>query len=227
MRLIPEIGRWDDLLVLFGTPWEKDALDIIEAGLACQDGLCAKWMPRKGLNAKKIREHIQLTPKQYRKLLVGMTQVVESAMCAKTWENINYEHVPSKAMQVYAKAFARNDMTRFASYKAALTRGEVKVNASAVYPYEVVALLQRDSQLAEAQWKALPDYLEGSDERLLAVVDVSGSMGCPAGGYTTSGKSSSVTCMDVAISLGVYVSQRLEGVFKDSFITFTDRPWIS
>lgn len=98
LRLIPEIGRWDDLLVLFGTPWEKDALDIIEAGLACQDALCAKWMPRKGLNAKKIREHIQLTPKQYRKLLVGMTQVVESAMCAKTWENINYEHVPSKAM---------------------------------------------------------------------------------------------------------------------------------
>jgi hypothetical protein len=49
-------------------------------------------------------------------------------------------------------------------------------------------------------------------------VDVSGSMDTPAGGSKT------VTCMDVAISLGLYISERNEGPFKDAFITFSDNP---
>ena len=71
---------------------------------------------------------------------------------------------------------------------------------------------------ANAQWNALPNFLEGNAERLLPLVDVSGSMGCSAGG------SNSVTCMDVAISLGLYISEKNEGSFKDAFLTFTSKP---
>lgn len=223
MRLIPEIGRWDDLFIFFGTPYEKDALFIIEAGLAAQDGLCAKWMPRQGPLAAKIRAHLDLTPKQYRKMLVGMTNVVETKMCEKRWDEIEYPKVPSKAIGQYSKAFGRHDPIGFTAFKQRANAGEVKVNAGAVFPCDVVSLLNRDPQLAEAQWKNLPDYTEGSDERLMCVVDVSGSMSSPAGGY---GSKSSVTCMDVAISLGIYTSQRMNGIFKDSFITFTDRPTV-
>lgn len=219
IRLIPEVGRWDDLFIFFGTEYEKEALFVIEAGIAAQDGLCAKWMPRQGSLAAKIRSHLDLTPKQYRKMLVGMTKVVEQQMCANDW-NIKYEHVPSKAIGKYARAFGRHDPAGFTAFKQRANAGEVKVNAGAVFPCDVVNLLSRDSMLAEAQWKNLPNYLEGVDERLLCVVDVSGSMGSPAGG------NSKVTCMDVAISLGIYTSQRLEGPFKDSFITFTDHPTI-
>jgi hypothetical protein len=74
------------------------------------------------------------------------------------------------------------------------------------------------SEVAIEQWKALPNYMEGSEDRILPVVDVSGSMGCPAGGSKT------VSCMDVAVSLGLYISERNEGVFKDAFITFSGNP---
>jgi hypothetical protein len=50
------------------------------------------------------------------------------------------------------------------------------------------------------------------------MVDVSGSMG------TAAGQNANVTCMDVAISLGLYISERNEGPFKDAFITFTSNP---
>ena len=46
----------------------------------------------------------------------------------------------------------------------------------------------------------------------LTMVDVSGSMSCSAG------SNDSLTCMDVAISLGIYISERNEGTFKDSFL---------
>ena len=53
---------------------------------------------------------------------------------------------------------------------------------------------------------------------ILPVVDVSGSMSSPAGGSKT------VTCMNVAISLGLYISERNVGPFKDAFITFSSKP---
>ena len=60
--------------------------------------------------------------------------------------------------------------------------------------------------------------MEGSTERILPVVDVSGSMETAAGG------NANVTCMDVAVSLGLYISERNEGPFKDAFITFSGDP---
>ena len=217
--LIPELGRWDDLLVLIGTQHEELAVAKIREGLLANNGLCAKWMPRKGNVANLLRSYLEMTPKQYRKTLVNLTKVVETQMCAKNWKDIEYSHVPSRAISIYAKAFARNDEYRFATFKNAVDKGEAKVNAGALYPYDLVNKLRNgDAQLSEAQWKALPDFTAGSDEKVLCVVDVSGSMDSRVS------SKSNVTCMDVAISLGIYTSERLNGVFKDSIITFTDNP---
>lgn len=219
LHKVPEVGRWDDLLVLVDTKYEDLVFDMIGEALASQDGLCAKWMPRQGAIAQKIRTHLGMSPKQWRKTLVTLTSVVEQKMCANAWNKIEYKTVPSKAVGIYSKAFARHDGERFQDYKDAATKGEVKVNASAIFPCDIVHnSLYGDTQLAEAQWKNLPDYCEGSEERLLAVVDVSGSMGAPVD------NKSSVTCMDVAISLGIYTAEKMQGEFHESFITFTDRP---
>ena len=226
LSLISEYGRWDDLLVLVGTKLETEALDLIATALKEGNGLAAKWMPRgnskdrtKKRQASALRKHMKLEPKAYRKMLAELSNTVEQLMCAKDFENIKYEHVPSKAMSDYMKAFSRNDLTRFQAYLESLSKGETKINAGAVYPYDITKNLKYGSSNgASEQWKALPNYMEGNNERVLPVVDTSGSMQTPAGG------SASVTCLDVSVSLGLYISERNEGPFKDAFVTFSQSP---
>lgn len=215
---VPELGRWDDILLTFGTVLERDALRMISFALnQVQDGLCAKWMPRQGPEANKLRSYMKMTPKQYRKLLVGLSNTVEQKMCAQDWTGITYPHVPSVAAGRYQKAFLKHDPAGYAVFKEKLVTGEAKINASVSYPYDVIrSLTKGDREVAIAQWKALPNYLEGSDENIMPVVDVSGSMGSVASG--------SVTALDVAISLGLYVSERMGGAFKDTFMTFSGSP---
>ena len=219
LHLISEYGRWDDLLALTGTYLEKEAFTLISDALINENGLCAKWMPRKGPIAEKLRKFTGMSPKQYRKSLVGLTNVVETKMCAKDWNSIDFGKLPSVASARYQKAFGKNAYESYSAYIASLVKGEAKINAGAVYPYDVITSLERgNATVANEQWKALPNYLEGANDMILPVVDVSGSMSTPAGGSKT------VTCMNVAISLGLYISERNEGPFKDAFITFSSKP---
>lgn len=219
VQYIPEYGRWDDVLELFDTKLELDALRLISSGLTEDNGLCAKWMPRKGAAANKIRSYLQVTPKQYRKGLVAITNVVEQAMCSGEFKSIDYSKLPSLAAARYQKAFEKHDPRGYQAYIDSLQKGETKINASAVYPYDIVKSLTRgNAAVANEQWKALPDYLAGSEgKNILPVVDTSGSMTGLASGGT-------VTCMDVSVSLGMYLAERNRGAFKDHFITFSGSP---
>ena len=97
------------------------------------------------------------------------------------WDKINYEAVPSYAMKNYRKAFDRHDASRFKDYTLGLIKGETKVNASTLYPYNLVhEYRERGYKLdpiVEAQWKALPNYVSG-ENNILIMADVSGSMSC-------------------------------------------------
>ncbi len=214
-----EIGRWDDLLIFSDPDVKKVAFTLIAVALTEKNALAAKWAPRKGPVAEDLRKFLGLTPRSYRKLLVGLSNTVETQMCARDWDEINFSHVPSLAMSRYTKAFNKKAPATFASYKAALVKGdpEVKVNAAAVYPYDIIKSLRYgDREMADQQWKALPNYM--SDAMVLPMVDVSGSMQCSAGGSKT------ITCLDVALSLGLYCSDKNTGPFKDLFLTFSSQP---
>ena len=225
LNLIAEFGRWDDLFCLFGTVLEPQVIDLIIRELKSGNGLLAKWMPRLGGKvpkmkksiANKVKREMNLTDKEYRKMLVKLTNVVEQKMCSKNYDTIDYSHVPSLAMARYTNAFTRNDSIRFDEFKKLLIVSETKVNAGAIYPYDVLkTLYEGDSDIAVAQWEALPNYMEDNQERVLPVCDVSGSMEVRVGG--------SNTAMDICISLGLYISERNEGPFKNAFVTFSDNP---
>lgn len=227
---VPELGRWDDLLTLKSDIRWK-AYDQIKEAIASNNGLCAKWMPRKGENAVELRNALGMSPKQYRKTLVNLTKVVENKMCSKDWNNINFSHVPSVASARYKKAFWRNAKDTYEQYVASLVKGDdpkVKINAGAVYPYDVLkgvinlygfnsaSFNKTQLDLVIKQWEALPNFV--GDASILPLVDVSGSMTC------TAGNKGSTTCIDVAVSLGLYLAEKNTGDFKNTFLTFSTNP---
>lgn len=212
IRKTPEVGRYDDLHCLVGTAYEDFALNVHLDGIKTGNGLACKWAPRKGPIALKLRELWDVTPKFYRKHIVNHTQVVETQMCQGEWGAISYKGVPSVASKVYAKAFKRQDGERYSAYLESVMKGETTMNARAIFPHDIYNSSNQGSPQADAQWKSLPNYLEGVNERIMVVSDVSGSMsGMP---------------MAVSVSLGIYFAERLEGVFKDCLITFSEKPSI-
>ena len=229
MTKVPELGRYDDLLVFKSKPLKDLAFTMLGDALRARNGLAAKWTPRKGEVAREIREFFGMTPKQYRKSLVALTNVVETQMCSNDWDNINYSHVPSLAHARYKKAFGRHGTT-YAEYVQKLVKGEagVKINANAVYPYDVLKgrigyasrnMSKTELDATQAQWDALPNYI--GDASVLPMVDSSGSMTCSVGGY---GSKIGMSCLEVAISLGLYFADKNTGKFADCFLTFSHSP---
>ena len=217
-RVLPhlaEFGRWDDLLIFTSKEVKAQAFTMIGDALREKNGLAAKWIPRQGKVAAELRTFFGMSPKFYRKSLVGMSKTVEQNMCANEWDGIEYSHVPSVAAARYQKAFKKHDAVGYEAYKAKLVTGEAKVNAAAVYPYDVIKSHKfgGDHTVIQAQWDALPNYI--GDELVLPMCDVSGSMSCPVGG------NANLTCMDVCVSLGLYLADKNTGPFKDMFLTFS------
>lgn len=220
IEYVPEFSRWDVLFEL-DHPF---VLDYIYKNMSYKDGskpnsLLCKWLPRKKQYnnlAKKIQKLAGLTPKQYRKFLVEHTNVVEQKMCANEWLDINYSHVPSVALHKYNKAWYKHDKQGFKKYIEDVKNGKAKINASAIFPHDIIknaVAMWNSKPLTEAeitQWDNLPNYLEGKSNSIIPVCDVSGSMyGLP---------------MEISVALGLYISERNEGVFKDAFITFSKYP---
>ena len=223
---IVEFGRYDDLFVLFDTPCENAMVEYAKMQLVSDwkhmksnqhVSLLAKWMPSINASSEHTKalahrfvKAFNTTPREYRKTLSALRKyidVTEVKMSANKWTDINYKAVPSNG-----SAFARHDYEGFNRYMDAVKSGDVKINAATLYPYNVIEALERSSRdVAEAQWKALPNYVEG-DNNFLVMADVSGSMmGRP---------------MATSVGLAIYFAERNHGAFANKFMTFTDVPRI-
>ena len=246
LHLIPKHGRWDDLIALMDTPCEKEAVAMWVRAILDGDGLACKWAPREKNNKpvyNKLRKALKMGPKEFRLLLVEGTNVIETAMCADEWTDIEYNHVPSVAMARFANAFMKHDTVRFEGWKQSLAdpKSENKVNASVLFPHDCIRTLRsdlgsafkggyygwsysrntgaenfQDSELANAQFAALPDFMEGTNMRIISLCDFSASMGVQVAG--------SCTALDVSMALGLYCSDRLgeDNPFYRKFIPFSD-----
>ena len=213
-----ELGRWDDLLCLIDA--QPDLCHIaaqhIKKALVRGDGLCAKWMPRKGPEAAKLRRLLKMTPREYRKTLVSLTNVVEQKMCANEWSEIQYDKLTGMNVARYSRAFAEHDEVRWEEFLAKLKEGKAKAKTKVLFPHEVLRVLKSgETELAETLWRELADTLEGA-QNILPVIDTSGSMEQPVSG--------GIRAMDVAIALGIYAAERQEGAFKNLAVTFSEKP---
>tara|TARA_Y100000310_G_scaffold306934_1_gene348523 strand:- start:1170 stop:2597 length:1428 start_codon:yes stop_codon:yes gene_type:complete len=210
---IANLGYWKDLLRYFHIP---SVVMCYAKALLAKDRLACKWAPRKGQEARQLRDANGWTNKQYRIHLKDNSETVEQQMSTGNWKDIKYSSVPGKAMRTYSSAYNKHDETRFNDWKE---DKHSKAAVSASYPHDVIKTvfdgmwIQQDEEadwtLAQKQWDSLTDYVK-EGENILPMSDVSGSMsGLP---------------MLVSVSLGMYLAAKNKGQFNNTFLTFSARP---
>lgn len=246
INLIPEYGRYDDLWCLLDHDEAAQTVYQIVDKQLKEDwenmkakkpiSLIAKWIP--SINAssaqtkeygKKLCKALHMSERNYRKAISKMRKyldVVEVKMSDKNWSEIKYEAVPSRANLIYNSAFLKNDEARRREYLGKLEKGETKINASTLFPHDIVHKyncgkwsynLRPTDVTLEAMWNALPNTVNDCGNTIV-VADGSGSMD------TTVDNNSSVTALEVANALAIYFAERSSGQFKDKYITFSERP---
>ena len=222
IRLIPEIGRFDDFLSLYDTNCEHIALRVWADHLINGNVLAFKWADRKNV---KLRQFMNFKNEaEFRKFIsAGRSgKILEQLMCSGRWQEIQYGKLPSIAGARYAKAFGRKDAVRYSEF---MTSKETKVNASVAFPHDVYRMIKniqydtnKETQIAAATkyWENLAQL--DVNGNILVMADVSGSMGCICSGC--------ITCMDVSVSLGAFIAEQCKGHFNGKLMTFSARPTI-
>ena len=232
---IAEFGRWDDLLILLGTPCEAEMLACIRTQLEkdlvglqndSEISLLGKWLPSVNASnpeticqAKRIAGKLGYSDAAYRKMLSALRakiRILENDLREKDY-TFDYEKQPSKAMFKYRKAFFRNDGERYGAFIRRVSDGKAVLHTGTLTPYEIIRPLlglgEYDSGNAiDATWNAQEDFTNG--ENALVVIDGSGSM------YSWTEPMPA----SVALSLGIYFAERNTGMFKNHFITFSHNP---
>jgi hypothetical protein len=214
LKQIPQIGRWDDLRCLFGTDLQAAAAELWAIAIRDNDVLAAKWADRKD---KPIRFFMGLSVGDFRRLLASIrsAHIVEHKMCQNEYNAIDYKTVPSVAMARYTNAFNKNDQERFEAFKEGIVKGEVKVHADVLFPHDCIRTSKHgDRDMADAQFDALPNFMEGTNEKPLVLSDTSGSMRTTVSG--------SVQAMDISQGMALYCSSRMpvDSPFYKRFIGF-------
>ena len=236
LDLVGVFGRYDDLYCLIGTPLEEDMWaamkkqfeedrENLEQGNAIS--LLAKWIKTADASSENTRRLGILTAQKlgysvydFKRIVRRMRKhinVVECLMTADRWEEIQYSEVPSRAMMIYRKAFARHDEERFHAFIDKAVSGEEKIHSAVLYPYDIVQKILyqgEDSKVLEAQWKQLPNYVEEGTNAIV-MADVSGSMTCSGG-----------RPMATSIGLAIYFAERNTGAYHNLFMTFSGRPQV-
>lgn len=240
-------GRWDDLVAIMAKDTKTfdigievlkeqfaQDLDAMEAGETVS--LMAKWVPNVSVKnaerrhmAHRIAKALGYTPRDYRKVMVKLRSyigVLEVKLAAKEYSSINFEKLPSKALFRYRAAFNRHLEDEYHAFIEAVNSGEKQMNGKLMMPHEVVRAYQdggfgwgkKVDPVLEATWKSMDDVLKGVEDNAIVVADTSGSM---MSGW---GYNDTVLPWHVAEGLAIYTAERLEGAFKNNFITFSTRP---
>jgi hypothetical protein len=204
--------------------------------------LCAKWAPSENDRndsrkhfAKKIatiifgkedNKKMEKYRKEYLAPLRNKINIVEKLICNNEWGKINYECVPGVASKRLHKAFNNHDSERYCEYLSKVREGTAKINVTGILPHELANYYVNlrntqdeytENETIELQWRTIVDNVKncGILGNSLAVIDLSGSMFSACNGSIPA---------QVAISLGIITSQCCNGMFKNKFITFSDKP---
>jgi len=236
---VAEFGRFDDLVSFINNKFFTKYIDInkmivkiineqlAEDNIKCKNGepisLISKWLPSLNTSSKEtvktakwLCKELCLKEVQYRKLLAKLRKhidVVEVKTSSNKWNEIKYENVPSKANLKYSKAFLKHDEERRREF---LSNDEVQIKSSVTFPHEILHNLinGNDEQTMEKLWKNLPNV---NIANTMVVADGSGSM-------TSKVNGTKIAALTIANALAIYFSERNSEPYKNTYITFSEKP---
>lgn len=179
-------------------------------------GIVAKWMPRKyGKNHNVvlfIRKFI-MSYKKYREVL-KVSNTVEQKLSKRQYSSIDLSKIPSLSLKKYQKCFNKNGMLQDFIEKLKKDKN-TNINVERLFPHEVLRI--NDEELSSIAWDKLKDKYSINNIKILPMVDVSESMSTSIGNTST-------TCMHISTSLGLFLAEINDTIFKNLIITFTDIP---
>lgn len=189
--------------------------------------LCAKWIinpnTRKTIKiARYLFEDIKNYHEKYRKEYIiplrKRLDIIETKLCNKDWENIDYSKIPTGALRKYKNAFIKNDRDSYNSYLNDVATNKIKMKITGLLPHEIIKKyldcnLTYDETL-ELQWNTFIDTYKNV-EGIVPIVDISGSM--------FSGLSN-IKPVYVSIALGLLISSINKGFLHNKIITFSEIP---
>ena len=223
----------DDMWVVMKKQFEEDKINLEKGNVI---SLLAKWIKTADASSEKtkqvgIKTAIKLgySVFEFKRIIRAMRRhlrVVEGLMSTNQWDKIKYSEVPSRAMMIYRNAFKRHDEERFNLFAQKAVTGEEKINSATLYPYDIIEkyssrgygnrnyyngshLSETEENILQAQWDALPNYVEAGTNAIV-IADTSGSM---------SGRP-----MDTAIGLAIYFAQRNTGAYHNLWMNFSSSP---
>ena len=249
MELIPEYGRFDDLLLFLDTDLRGKVCSCLKSLLdqdllAMQENrpvsLLAKWLPSINTSSGETRRQAQILSRQlgmrsreYRKTLSGLRaygNVLEVKLSASRWDEIRYEAVPAKANLKYQQAFWRHDRERREAYLRSVLEGDAKLNSRGIMPCEVVhrflkgqycGCTLKDDIFAELMWEQLVRQGFQNEWGLKDCIVVADGSGSM---YNYAGGSSGFMAIEICDALAIYFAEQLRGIFHNKVITFSGHP---
>lgn len=229
-------GRMDDL---WHIPTDEN-IQYLRDNIS--NGLVKKWLPRLTGKDKKIAKALckmwNLTEKEYRELIkydatteyklsyaekVGGTPLndlfKEGEYVHPLVETINFEEVPSLAMNKYLHAFStREDMKdRFAQYIADVKENKAKVNVNTSNVMDAYKNVKKvDNEASEViSRKIIDNETIGVELDAIVILDTSGSMECRYG--------MDYRPIDKANALALAISEK-STYAPNQVISFSSRP---
>jgi hypothetical protein len=262
---------------------DLEALSSADAKVRNSVSLCGKWAPSHGnfhdrhtfvassiaeimhpqetFAGEKVRSadretYLRHAREQYRRNMSALRkhlQVVERDITACTFENIQYDRVPSLAMNNYTTLFARKDFKHFEGYLAKVAEGKATISGATLLPSTLMLKAQEASRHGVKphddleQWEAscsaealvemklsqvAAQVVNGQWNTLVQRIKDSGTLSSSIAVCDVSGSMCSpvfrdqTTPMHSAIGLSLLIAEAAEAPFAGSFITFSEHPEI-
>lgn len=219
LPLVGELGCYRDYVQVAARipALRDDVVRIFAEGVRAKNYFACKWLPRRSALWAAVRAELGMSNGDFRRAVAAASPTVEQVLSAGKPEAVEYEKLPTQALNRYRALFARRDKERFFR-----TLAEKKLNSSAGYPHELFRPwfgrmpkgIEREElkRIIDAQWRSLKIFLP-EEGGILPVLDTSGSM---CWGRT-------VRPYEVAYPLALYCAERLSGPFRNCVCSFSSQ----